>query len=78
MGKHVVDVTLRVADRCDVGGCGAQAYIRATLLNGLDLLWCAHHGAQHKATMADRVESWQDETFRLTEKRVDNGDQSVA
>ena len=39
MGKHVVDVTLRVADRCDAKECGAQAYIRAILLSGLELLF---------------------------------------
>jgi hypothetical protein len=37
--------TLVVADRCD--RCSAQAYVRATLHAGGELLFCAHHGTQH-------------------------------
>lgn len=37
--------TLTPADRCD--RCGAQAYIRARLASGHDLLFCAHHGRAH-------------------------------
>ncbi len=37
--------TLNQADRCD--RCGAQAYIRARLAGGFDLLFCAHHGRAH-------------------------------
>ena len=33
------------ADRCD--RCGAQAYVRATLPGGGELLFCAHHGKQY-------------------------------
>ena len=33
---------LTVADRCD--RCGAQAYVRARLADGLELHFCAHHG----------------------------------
>ena len=69
MGKHEAEeVTLRVADRCDAKECGAQAYIRAILFSGLELLFCAHHGNQHKEAIADHLLWWQDETFRLTEK----------
>lgn len=32
---------LTAVDRCD--RCGAQAYISATLLSGMELLFCAHH-----------------------------------
>ena len=32
---------LTAMDRCD--RCGAQAYVRALLPNGLELLFCAHH-----------------------------------
>jgi hypothetical protein len=46
--EEVHDVTTTIAaspftaaDRCD--RCGAQAYVRATLESGLDLLFCAHH-----------------------------------
>ena len=69
MGKHEAEeVTLRVADRCDAKECGAQAYIRAILFSGLELLFCAHPGTQHKEAIADHLLWWQDETFRLTEK----------
>ncbi|MGL4175708.1 MAG: DUF7455 domain-containing protein [Dermatophilaceae bacterium] len=37
--------TLTTMDRCD--RCGAQAYIRATLHGGGELLFCAHHGREH-------------------------------
>ena len=73
MGKHEAEeVTLRVADRCDAKECGAQAYIRAILLSGKELLWCAHHGTEYKTAMTDLVLWWQDETSRLAEKRVDD------
>lgn len=36
---------LTVADRCD--RCGAQAYVRARLADGLELHFCAHHGRAH-------------------------------
>lgn len=34
------------SDRCDVGGCGAQAYGAASFLNG-ELLFCGHHLGRH-------------------------------
>jgi hypothetical protein len=36
---------LVAADRCD--RCGAQAYVRATLPSGGELLFCAHHSREH-------------------------------
>jgi hypothetical protein len=36
---------LNASDRCD--RCGAQAYVRVTLANGFDLLFCSHHGKEH-------------------------------
>jgi hypothetical protein len=36
---------LNALDRCD--RCGAQAYVRATLLTGGELLFCAHHGKEY-------------------------------
>ena len=38
-------VPLNALDRCD--GCGAQAYVRAVLLNGGELMFCAHHGKEY-------------------------------
>ncbi len=36
---------LTATDRCD--RCGAQAYIRATLASGSELLFCAHHAREY-------------------------------
>ena len=38
-------VPLNALDRCD--RCGAQAYVRAVLLNGGELMFCAHHGKEY-------------------------------
>jgi len=38
---------LTATDRCD--RCGAQAYIRATLASGSELLFCAHHAREYEA-----------------------------
>lgn len=57
---------LTAADRCD--RCGAQAYVRVTLSEGLELLFCAHHGREHQEKLQglDDVKI-QDETHRLHE-----------
>ena len=36
---------LNALDRCD--RCGAQAYVRATLATGGELMFCAHHGKEY-------------------------------
>src|SRR5208283_4005633 len=41
---------LTAMDRCD--RCGVQAYVRALLPNGLELLFCAHHNRQHSSALA--------------------------
>jgi hypothetical protein len=56
---------LTVADRCD--RCGAQAYIRARLVSGGELLFCAHHGREHLPALKDKALDIRDETERLTE-----------
>jgi hypothetical protein len=38
---EVID-PLSLADRCDAGPCGAQAFIRASFMEG-DLFFCQHH-----------------------------------
>lgn len=55
---------LTVADRCD--RCGAQAYVRARLADGLELHFCAHHGRAHldKLRGLDDVDIL-DETHKL-------------
>ncbi|MGB7447760.1 MAG: hypothetical protein WA892_01415 [Ornithinimicrobium sp.] len=37
--------------RCD--RCGAQAYVRARLAEGLELHFCAHHGRKHLDRLQD-------------------------
>jgi hypothetical protein len=57
---------LTVADRCD--RCGAQAYVRVTLGEGLELLFCAHHGRKNVEKLRDLGDvKIQDQTHRLHE-----------
>lgn len=55
---------LTTADRCD--RCGAQAFVRARLAGGFELLFCAHHGREHLNKLRD-LEDVQisDESHRL-------------
>ena len=54
---------LTAADRCD--RCGAQAYVRATLPGGTDLLFCGHHGNAHRPSLLVAGASIHDETDKL-------------
>lgn len=56
---------LNMADRCD--RCGAQAYIRAVLASGGELLFCAHHGRAHEAKLRELAAGIHDQTDKLTE-----------
>ncbi len=56
---------LNAVDRCD--RCGAQAYVRATLLNGGELLFCGHHAKEYSARLKPLVATIQDETSKLVE-----------
>ena len=60
---------MTVAHRCD--RCGAQAYIRARLVDGLELHFCAHHGREHldKLRGLDGV-TITDESERLHEEQA--------
>jgi len=57
--------TLTAADRCD--RCGAQAYVRARLITGGELMFCAHHGREHLPKLHDMAVTIEDETDRLHE-----------
>jgi len=57
--------TLTAADRCD--RCGAQAYVRARLISGGELLFCAHHAREHLPKLQHLATEIQDETERLHE-----------
>ena len=54
---------LTAVARCD--RCGAQAYVRALLPNGLELLFCAHHNRQHSSALTKIAVDIHDETDRL-------------
>lgn len=56
---------LTATDRCD--RCGAQAYIRARLVSGGELLFCAHHGRQHLAALQGKAVAIHDESARLND-----------
>ncbi len=64
---------LTATDRCD--RCGAQAYIRARLVTGGELLFCAHHGREHLPALMDKAVDVLDETERLQETRISSMDQ---
>ena len=54
---------LTAADRCD--RCGAQAYLRVTMANGGELLFCAHHARAHQDKLQQVALKIQDETNRV-------------
>ena len=54
---------LNATDRCD--RCGAQAYVRVLLANGGELVFCAHHGREHKDALTRVAADIQDETGKL-------------
>ena len=60
-------VPLNALDRCD--RCGAQAYVRALLLNGGELLFCAHHGKEYAEKLKTVAVAIQDESERLVESK---------
>lgn len=56
-------------DRCDVRGCGAQAYIRATFAAG-PLYFCGHHGRIKALDLITTCTEWLDESGQLSDKRA--------
>ena len=56
---------LSAVDRCD--RCGAQAYVRAVLAGGGELLFCAHHGRKYGESLRAAGAEIHDETDRLLE-----------
>ncbi|HEV7192004.1 MAG TPA: hypothetical protein VGN35_02280 [Jatrophihabitantaceae bacterium] len=57
------DNVLTAADRCD--RCGAQAYVRAVMASGSELLFCAHHWHDNEARLREVATSIHDESERL-------------
>ena len=60
---EAADRPLTALDRCD--SCGAQAYVRV-VLNGSELLFCAHHANKHEPKLRPLAEVWHDESHKLT------------
>ena len=54
---------MTATDRCD--RCGAQAYVRATMISGSELLFCAHHWHDSEAKLRAAGARIQDESERL-------------
>lgn len=60
----IEDAALSAADRCD--RCGAQAYVRVTMTNGFELLFCAHHSKEHADKLKQVALKIQDESARIS------------
>ena len=60
-------VPLNALDRCD--RCGAQAYVRAVLLNGGELTFCAHHGKEYAEKLKPITAKIHDESEKLIESK---------
>ncbi|MEI9907138.1 MAG: hypothetical protein WDO06_03805 [Actinomycetota bacterium] len=56
---------LNAVDRCD--RCGAQAYVRAVLISGGELLFCGHHAKEYSVGLKSVVAHLQDETQKLVD-----------
>ena len=62
-----VDTTpLTVMDRCD--RCGSRAYVRATLPEGTELLFCGHHGNAHRPALLVAGAALHDQTDELVQR----------
>ena len=57
--------TLTPADRCDVGGCGARAYVRVVVSGMSELDFCSHHGHEKRAAMVDLILDFIDESAAI-------------
>ena len=57
---------LNALDRCD--RCGAQAYVRAVMANGFELLFCGHHAKKYQEGLSNVASRIQDETSKISEE----------
>ena len=55
---------LTTQDRCD--RCGAQAYVRAVLTNGGELIFCSHHHREFAVGLKAAAVAIHDESERIT------------
>ena len=58
---------LKVADRCDHGGCQAQAFVRANLITG-EILFCGHHFAKAEPVLVTQAMSIDDFRHLINER----------
>ena len=56
---------LTVFDRCDAKDCSAQAYVRARLGSGLELVFCGHHGRALVPALVGRGATVRDDSHLL-------------
>ncbi|MGI4894091.1 MAG: DUF7455 domain-containing protein [Janthinobacterium lividum] len=63
MTTAIANDPMTAADRCD--RCGAQAYVRVVLSAGGELLFCAHHGREHRDALREVARDIQDESQKL-------------
>ena len=56
---------LTAFDRCDAKDCSAQAYVRARLDSGLELVFCGHHGRSLVPALVGRGATVRDDTHLL-------------
>lgn len=56
---------LSAADRCD--RCGAQAFLRAQMPGGGELLFCGHHAREHGSRLREVAITVIDETDKLAD-----------
>jgi hypothetical protein len=60
---------LTVFDRCDSPDCSSQAYVRAQLASGLQLVFCGHHGRDVAPAMVGQGAIIRDDSHLLVEDR---------
>ncbi|TAM93808.1 MAG: hypothetical protein EPN43_00055 [Jatrophihabitans sp.] len=65
MTPTIAASALTAADRCD--RCGAQAYVRAVMPTGSELLFCAHHWNENRVALREVATCIHDESARLAE-----------
>lgn len=61
---------LTAFDRCDAPGCSSQAYVRARLRSGRDLVFCGHHGHALVPALIGQGAVVRDDTQLLVENRL--------
>jgi len=65
--ETMVSETLNANDRCDVGDCGAQAYVFVQFPTG-SLLFCGHHFTANESAIRKTLVLVVDERDRLAVK----------